>query len=190
MGKRVVRKTSKSVPKKAAPAVKKSKRLASKAKTVKKEVIPVRPKKSRALPESRKAAIKKSTLKAIVTAKKVFKPPKSKMAYCPKGYTAAEYLRFRALKNEFEEKSNQQLKDLLRKNLQSMSGNKDDLVYKCADGAVLGGIPRCPRCYGGRPKFDFRKGTYHCSGYRDDTDFHNCHTTFQKGEITRNKWEN
>jgi len=31
-----------------------------------------------------------------------------------------------------------------------MSGNKDDLVYKCADGAVLGRIPRCPTCFGGR----------------------------------------
>jgi hypothetical protein len=76
--------------------------------------------------------------------------------------------------------NNQALKDLLRKNLQSMSGNKDELVYKCADGATLGRIPRCPTCFGGRPKYDYKKGTYYCSGYRDDTDFNNCHTTFQK----------
>ena len=68
---------------------------------------------------------------------------------------------------------------MLRKNAQSMSGNKDDLVYKCADGIVLGKIPRCPSCFGGRPKFDYKAGTYYCSGYRDDTDFKNCHTTFQ-----------
>ena len=31
-----------------------------------------------------------------------------------------------------------------------MSGNKDELIYKCADGATLGRIPRCPNCFGGR----------------------------------------
>jgi hypothetical protein len=41
-----------------------------------------------------------------------------------------------------------------------------------------------------RPKFDFKAGTYHCSGYRDDTDFHNCHTTYQKHDITRDTWDN
>ena len=35
-----------------------------------------------------------------------------------------------------------------------MSGNKDELVYKCADGATLGRIPRCPKCFGGRYRFD------------------------------------
>jgi hypothetical protein len=70
-----------------------------------------------------------------------------------------------------------------------MSGNKDDLVYKVADGIVLGRIPRCPKCFGGRPKFDFKKGTYYCSGYRDDEDFKNCHTTFALNDIKRDPWE-
>ena len=39
---------------------------------------------------------------------------------------------------------------MLRKNLQSMSGNKDDLILKVADGIVLGRIPRCTNCFGGR----------------------------------------
>lgn len=78
---------------------------------------------------------------------------------------------------------------MLRKNLQSMSGNKDDLVYKVADGIVLGRIPRCPKCFGGRPKFDYKKGTYYCSGYRDDEDFKNCHTEFELSEIKRDAWE-
>jgi hypothetical protein len=73
--------------------------------------------------------------------------------------------------------------------MQSMSGNKDELIEKVADGRVLGRIPRCPKCFGGRPKFTFRAGTYHCSGYRDDTDFINCHNTFELNEITREKWE-
>ncbi len=54
------------------------------------------------------------------------------------------------MKEKFSEYSNQQLKDLLKKNLQSMTGNKDDLVSKCSDGSVLGRIPRCPKCFGGR----------------------------------------
>lgn len=77
------------------------------------------------------------------------KPPKAKAAG-PKGYTAAEYSKFKEFKEKFNGYSNQALKDLLKKNLQSMSGNKDDLVYKCADGATLGRIPRCPKCFGGR----------------------------------------
>jgi len=54
------------------------------------------------------------------------------------------------MKEKFSDYSNQQLKDLLKKNLQSMTGNKDDLIHKCADGSVLGRIPRCPKCFGGR----------------------------------------
>jgi hypothetical protein len=92
------------------------------------------------------------------------------------------------LKEKFEDYSNQKLKDLLRSNLQSMTGNKDELILKCADGATLGRIPRCPKCFGGRPKFDFHKGTYYCSGYRDDEDFKNCQSTFQLGEIMRDAW--
>lgn len=35
-----------------------------------------------------------------------------------------------------------------------MTGNKDELLNKIADGIVLGSIPRCPHCFGGRPKFN------------------------------------
>jgi hypothetical protein len=135
----------------------------------------------------KKAVVNTKTLKTaspVKTAKKVVKEPKvvkkvvKKVSSGPKGYTPAQYTTFKELKADFNAKSNQVLKDLLRKNCQSMSGSKDELVYKCADGAVLGRIPRCPKCYGGRPKFDFQKGTYYCSGYRDDVDFKNCHTSF------------
>lgn len=44
---------------------------------------------------------------------------------------------------------------MLKKNLQSMSGNKNDLVAKVADGQVLGRIPKCPKCFGGRPKYNY-----------------------------------
>ena len=55
-----------------------------------------------------------------------------------------------------------------------MTGNKDYLVEKIADGKIFGQIPRCPSCFGGRPKFDYHTSSYYCSGYRDDEDFINC----------------
>ena len=179
MGKVAARKAT---PKKAVPKASKAK-PAPKKKVVKK-----------------KAVIKKPPVKKV--AKKPFKSPAPKVRPAPapkkkkaapsgpKGYTPDEYTNFQAHVRAFNGKSNQALKDLLRKNLQSMSGNKDELVYKCADGATLGRIPRCPNCFGGRPKFDHKKGTYYCSGYRDDTDFHNCHSTFQKGDLKRDTWDN
>ena len=43
---------------------------------------------------------------------------------------------------------------MLRNNFQSTTGTKDNIVDKCADGIVLGAIPRCPKCFGGRLKFN------------------------------------
>jgi hypothetical protein len=169
----------KPIAKAKAKAVKSQKVAASKAQPVSASKAP------------RKAAkVAKVTLVPIVTrappkAPRATKPAKSSG---PKGYTPAQYQKFKELKEKFEEYSNQKLKDLLRANTQSMTGNKDDLIYKCADGAILGRIPRCPKCFGGRPKFDYQKGTYYCSGYRDDEDFKNCHSTFQLSELTRDPW--
>lgn len=146
---------------------------------------------SKAPRKAAKAA--KVTLAPVVTRAppkppKAPKAPKATKPSGPQGYTPAQYEKFKEFKEKFEEYSNQKLKDLLRANSQSMTGNKDDLVYKCADGATLGRIPRCPKCFGGRPKFDYQKGTYYCSGYRDDEDFKNCHSTFQLSELTRDPW--
>jgi len=141
----------------------------AKAKAPPKKIVPAPPKKAVKVPPPKKA--------------KVPKKPSG-----PLGYTETEYQTFKDFKEKYHDYGNQALKDLLRKNMQSMSGNKDELIYKCADGATLGQIPRCPKCFGGRPKWDHLKGTYHCSGYRDDTDFHNCHTNFKKEELTRTPW--
>ena len=40
-----------------------------------------------------------------------------------------------------------------------MSGNKGEVLEKLADGFALGAIPRCPHCFGGRPKFNKSNGT-------------------------------
>lgn len=42
-----------------------------------------------------------------------------------------------------------QLKDHLRANKQIMAGKKDELVERCADGELLGALPKCPRCLQG-----------------------------------------
>ena len=148
MGKKATR--SKTVAKKPAKAPKK-KAVASPKKAVRK-VTKKAIKKVKSAPKRavKKAPPKKEKAPKLRTAKK-----SKAVASGPKGYTAAEYERFKEFVKKFNGKTNQELKDLLRQNLQSMSGNKDDLVYKCADGATLGRIPRCPNCFGGRYIFSY-----------------------------------
>jgi len=47
-----------------------------------------------------------------------------------------------------------QLKEILAKNKQSKNGTKAELAEKCADGKLLGQIPTCSACGGGRLRFD------------------------------------
>ena len=47
-----------------------------------------------------------------------------------------------------------------------MSGNKSEVLEKLADGFALGAIPRCPHCFGGRPKFNKSNGTYFNNFYQ------------------------
>ncbi|CAG9326201.1 unnamed protein product [Blepharisma stoltei] len=104
------------------------------------------------------------------------------------GYTADQYAKYKELIQENKDKSNEALKEILRKNEQKVSGSKYELADRVADGMVLGAIPKCPNCGGGRPKFDFMKGTYYCPGYRDDVDFVNCHKTYTLDQLPRNSW--
>ena len=139
-----------------------SKTVKKPVKAPKKKAVASPPKRTirktaKALPKSvPKKTVKKAAPKPkkIAKAAKPLKPRAAKKPKAapagPKGYTASEYATFKEWVRKFSMKTNQELKDLLRKNLQSMSGNKDDLIYKCADGATLGRIPRCPNCFGGR----------------------------------------
>ena len=40
------------------------------------------------------------------------------------------------------------------KNRQAKVGNKSELAERCADGKLLGAIPTCSACGGGRLRFD------------------------------------
>jgi len=80
-----------------------------------------------------------------------------------------------------------ELKNLLKKNNQVMSGNKNDLVERCAQGKLLGAIPSCPQCFAGKLRFNLKTGEYKCPGYMDDTDFMYC--TYKSSDLLlRNIW--
>ena len=105
-----------------------------------------------------------------------------------KGYTESQIQQYQDWKKKLQAKSNAELKEMLKKNDQTSTGTKDELIEKIADGKVLGKIPRCTHCFGGRLRFDYKTGVYRCPGYRDDTDFHNCQKKYELNEVTRDAW--
>lgn len=85
-------------------------------------------------------------------------------------------------------KSADDLKLLLAANVQSRTGNKIELAEKCADGKLLGKIPMCSSCGGGKLRFNRNNGLYTCPGYMDDDEFRNCNKTFTMSEVVRDPW--
>jgi len=73
------------------------------------------------------------------------------------------------------------------------SAKKDILSERVADGLLLGKIPKCPGCKGGRLRFNNQTGTYFCPGYIDGGYFYTdlgddyifCNRVFQYEEIKR-----
>lgn len=113
------------------------------------------------------------------------KPPGSSYI----GYTTDQYNKYVEYKNKLSEKNNNELKEICRKNGQKVTGTKDELVERIADGKVLGAIPKCQSCGGGRPKWDAKSGTYRCPGYMEDSDFVRCNKLFTASDITRSDWQ-
>lgn len=170
---------------------KKSKPVKETKKKIKK---PVKSSKKPAVQAVKKEAKKEKQAKAKpVPATPVAKRPKREAKTKKKSeitvvYDAVQLEKYKDLKKSLQAKSNAELKEMLKKNDQTCTGTKDELIEKIADGKVLGKIPRCTHCFGGRLRFDFKTGIYNCPGYRDDTDFHNCQKKFQFGEIKRDSW--
>jgi len=88
------------------------------------------------------------------------------------------------------------LKDLLRKNEQKISGSKHELIERIADAKLFGCFPRCPKCGGGRLRvmYDHEwshngEGQYYCRGYYDDGDYVVCRHTCTLADITRPAWQ-
>lgn len=78
------------------------------------------------------------------------------------------------------------LKDILRTNQQILTGVKEDLIERCAQGAVLGAVPRCPHCHGGKLRFDKEKGQYWCHGFMDDDEYKTCY--FNTNTVEFDPW--
>jgi len=64
------------------------------------------------------------------------------------------------------------LKEMLKANDQPVTGTKSELLARCAEGAALGALPRCPKCQGGRIRF--KAGAFICPGFMDDDLFREC----------------
>ncbi|XP_078595517.1 uncharacterized protein LOC144872818 [Branchiostoma floridae x Branchiostoma japonicum] len=99
------------------------------------------------------------------------------------------------------------IKTVLKLNDQAAGGNDKEITLRLADGILRGGLPRCPKCFGGRlrygrPKWEIRpykgkakrdsplKGRerFHCPGYFDDDHYVNC--TFEALDgIDRLPWK-
>ena len=156
--------------KKAEPAKAPEKKIEKKA--VKKEV--------------KKEEKKEATKKVVTKREPVVKKPAGS-SY--KGYTPDQYAKYKINAEKLSESTIAELKELCRKNGQKVTGTKPELIERIADGQVLGAIPKCTSCGGGRPKWDPKSATYTCPGYMEDADFINCHKKFSMSEIQRTTWQ-
>ena len=131
----------------------------------------------------KKSAKKKIKKQKILTKKKKTMPIPTKM-----GYTEEQMAKYKELKNEYYTKSIKELKSLLRLNQQSMTGTKDELVSKVADGEIKGAIPKCAKCGGGYLKYDYKTDIYSCKGFMDDSSWHFCRFMGNGDEVHRFPW--
>ena len=108
----------------------------------------------------------------------------------PHKYNFQQFNKFIRLCNEYEDKFNlKELKELLKLNDQSSSGNKPELVERVADGQILGKISRCIVCFGGKPRFNYQNGEYVCAGYRNDDEYVFCNKVFEFYGLPREPWQ-
>ena len=104
-------------------------------------------------------------------------------------YTPSQLNDYKQYLIDLDDKKLPDLKDMCRKNLMKVTGTKKELIDRISDAKILGVIPKCPACGGGRPKLDLKTKTYHCSGYLEDVKFINCHKSFTYDDIKRVPWQ-
>jgi hypothetical protein len=112
----------------------------------------------------------------------VKKHPKSKFI------SEAQFVAMDAAAEAASSKSLPQLKEILRKNGQKVGGTKSELVQRISECSVLGSVPLCQECGGGKLNFDLASCMYRCPGYMDDTDFVRCNRTFDFASVHRLAW--
>jgi len=89
-------------------------------------------------------------------------------------------------RTELDALSVPELKERLRANDQLLKGNRNDLAERIADCILNGGMPRCPKCFGGKLKIG-SGGSYFCPGSYDDDQFVHCN--FVSKDVVRAKWK-
>jgi hypothetical protein len=85
-------------------------------------------------------------------------------------------------------KSVADLKAMLRKNDQLVTGNRSELVERVIDRVTHGNLPRCPQCFLGRLRLN-RDGSMTCPGGYDDDEYKECGFTAPAGSIERPAWQ-
>lgn len=115
--------------------------------------------------------------------------PKKKAAKGKKFvYSASQQSKYDEIVDDLKSSTIDALKTMLRTNEQLLKGNKQELINRIADAKVLGRVPRCPRCSGGRPKWIPDESCYRCPGFQDDDAFKFCNKKYTFEELPREKW--
>lgn len=116
-------------------------------------------------------------------------PPKQKVPV-DEGYNDEEYHTFKALCKEVDERfsTKKELQDILRKNDQKITGSREELVERVADGELFGKIPRCPLCFEGHLQYNYKRGLYICPGFWEKDHFRRCKAAFDRDFIQREQW--
>ena len=83
-----------------------------------------------------------------------------------------------------------ELKEVLRANEQIMGGIKEELIERCVDGELNGGLPTCPTCGVGRLKVSPHDEHFYCPGYFDETAavYVRCEFRAAPDKVARNPW--
>ena len=176
-------------------SVKKSEKKAKAAKVVaEKKVVARKVQSKKSDKKVEKKSVKKPEKKPVKKVEEKKAPARVAAVKKPAGssyvgYTPDQYKKFVEYREDLDQKTIADLKELCRKNGQKVTGTKPELIERVADGKVLGGIPKCSSCGGGRPKWDAKSGTYTCPGYMEDSDFINCRKRFTMSDITRTSWQ-
>ena len=80
------------------------------------------------------------------------------------------------------------LKAMLRKNDQLVTGTRPELVERVVDRVTHGNLPRCPQCFLGRLRLN-RDGSMTCPGGYDDDEYKECGFTAPAGAVERPAWQ-
>ena len=100
----------------------------------------------------------------------------------------ADEAKLKEFEEFFDSKNMAELKSILKNNNQVCSGTKSDLVERCSQGKLFGGLPNCSVCFGGKLRFNIKTGEYNCPGFMNDTEFSFCKFRATNG-IVRNPWQ-